>query len=155
MLCLGAAHLVCIFWLPQAEEEGKSPGHSGLGRSWAAWACGAAQLEQAAGPRARGSARLSELVPGQSAYSQPGLRGLLPPIEGCFMTLESKWHTRWRVKYPAGPRNQTSKSFSMAAAGKVSEKQAVLHCLKLAWQAHIRETGEDPPLWQLQLEDFV
>ena len=116
---------------------------------------GAAQLEQAAGPRARGSARLSELVPGQSAYSQPGLRGLLPPSGGCLMTLESKWHTRWRVKYPAGPPSQTSKSFSMAAAGKVSEKQAVLHCLKFAWQVHIRETGEDPPLWQLQLEDFV
>ena len=25
MLCLGAAHLVCICWLPQAEEESKSP----------------------------------------------------------------------------------------------------------------------------------
>ena len=115
---------------------------------------GGAALEQAAGPRARGSARLSELVPGQSAYSQSGLRGLLPPIEGCFMTLESKWHTRWRVKCPVGPPNQTSKSFSIAA-GKVSEKQAVPHCLKFAWQVHIRGTGEDPPLWQLQLEDIV
>ena len=72
---------------------------------------GGAALEQAAGPCARGSAGLSELVPGQSAYSQTGLRGLLPPIEGCFMTLESKWHTRWRVKYPAGPPNQKAKSF--------------------------------------------
>ena len=69
------------------------------------------------------------------------------------MTLESRWHTRWRVKYPAGPPNQTSKSFS--AAGKVTEKQAVLHCLDFAWQVHIRETLEDPPLWQLQLADFV
>jgi hypothetical protein len=70
------------------------------------------------------------------------------------MTLESKWHTRWRVKYPAGPPNQTSKSFSMEA-GKVTEKQAVLHCLKFAWKVHARETGEDPPLWQRQLEDLL
>ena len=100
------------------------------------------EIPQAAaqpGPRPR---RLPPLAPGRSAYAEAAVKALRPCVPGCSLTVERRWHERWRVRYSAAaPPNATSKAFSNSE----EEQQAILMCLRFAWQCHERTTGESCP----------
>lgn len=56
---------------------------------------------------------------GSANYTVAEVNRMLPQEPGCPATLESKWHSRWRLRYPSG--FSTSKTFG----GALSERCAV------------------------------
>eukprot|EP00971_Amphidinium_carterae_P112850 2234813-Amphidinium_carterae.2 len=78
---------------------------------------------------------------GRTSYSLEVLRTLIPQVEGCKITVETHWHTRYRGHYAQGNPRSTSKCWGE----KVTEKEAALHVVRWLWSRHAHFTGEQVP----------
>lgn len=77
--------------------------------------------------------------PSQRGSSIEEAKSLMPPE--ATLSLERTWHSRWRVEY-AGHR------FSRSFGGAVTERSALMQCLRWAWdQAYLHAGAECP--WEL------
>eukprot|EP00971_Amphidinium_carterae_P136097 2696796-Amphidinium_carterae.2 len=84
---------------------------------------------------------LPAIPEGRSSYSLEVLRTLIPQIEGCKITVETHWHTRYRGHYARGNPRSTSKCWGE----KVSERDAALHVVRWLWSRHHHFTGDQGP----------
>ena len=66
---------------------------------------------------------------------------LLPDgVDGCTLTLETEWHTRWKIVYPTRfPPGQTSCCYTEGDAN--SRRSALFFCLQWAWTHHEIQTN--------------
>ena len=69
-------------------------------------------------------------------------RQFLP--EGASLHMETEWHTRWRVEYP-DPVLPFTTSCSFDEESHQSKRDALLFCLRFAWECHTHATGEACP----------
>ena len=88
--------------------------------------------------------RLPKPAGSSAAWSLDQVKELCP--QGAMVSRESTWHTRWRVHFP---KFRTPNRCSACWGGQVSERQAVLKVVGLAWQIYARETGRQCP-WELE-----
>ncbi|CAJ1383946.1 unnamed protein product [Effrenium voratum] len=81
-----------------------------------------------------------------AGWSAEQLSKLCPPAK-VTISLETKWHARWRCSYPCAPPNNTSRVFD--AKEDRSQREAQLYCLRFLWQCHARATGATDCPWAL------
>ncbi len=79
-------------------------------------------------------------------YSAKEFKKLLPAVKGVACTIDTKWHNRVIVAYPA-VREPFSKGTPFGPASKegLSVQQAFNRCAAWAWAAHTERTGEEAP----------
>lgn len=84
-------------------------------------------------------------VPEVSVMTADSLRPFLPQVQGCSLTLEQKWHTRWKVCYLQGqPTFSFSRVYNPDTPGAC--EAAAMACIAWAWGKHTEATGEECPL---------
>ena len=66
------------------------------------------------------------------------LQGYFPQMHGCTVSVETEWHHRVKVCYP---KDVMPFSTSMTFEKGGSQRAAILHCLKWAWQEHEEATS--------------
>lgn len=76
---------------------------------------------------------------------QEWAKQFLPQVKGCTVHKDVRLHFRWVVAYP---RDVSPYVKSAVWNEQVTQRQALLKCLRWAWQAHLEKTGEAPP-WKL------
>lgn len=97
-----------------------------------------AQKAPAKGPRAPRKMAIAE----QQEYTADFGRQFIPKVKGCSLSKDEALHYRFKISYPTGaPPYSTSCAWSSG----VSQRQALMHCLRWAWDHHTRVTGERPP----------
>jgi hypothetical protein len=79
-------------------------------------------------------------------YSSKEFKKLLPQVKGVSCTIDTKWHNRIVVSYPA-VREPFSKGTPFGPASKdgLTVQQAFHRCAAWAWAAHLEKTGEECP----------
>lgn len=108
-----------------------------------ATARGSKAASSAPNARPLGRKPLPAVPIGQTTYSVEVMNSYCPPVQGCKITLEDKWHSRYRVRCPKAPPNQTSKCFGGASG--TTEHDAVVFCLTWAWNVHAQVTSQSCP----------
>jgi hypothetical protein len=75
-------------------------------------------------------------------YSAKEFKKLLPAVKGVACTIDTKWHNRVTVAYPA-VREPFSKGTPFGPASKegLSVQQAFNRCAAWAWAAHTEQNG--------------
>ena len=114
------------------------------GRPKAAGKC-AASSSSGPAPPAKEKRPLVARV-GSDGWAQAQLMEMAPPVGQLQLTMEDKWHTRWRCRYPCLPPNNTSKVFWDMR----SERASQLHCLRFLWACHERATGDSDGPWDFE-----
>lgn len=78
-------------------------------------------------------------------FTQAQAKTFLPKVTGCAISLETVWHGRWKVAYPAvHPPCSTSATFPRGGASRA----ALLIVLTWVWDRHFESTGASCP-WDL------
>ena len=71
----------------------------------------------------------------------------LPQVHGCTMSVQTMWHTRWRVSYP-NFRPPFTKACNFEATDPKSIHNAVVSCIRWCWKMHVENDGQTCP-WEL------
>lgn len=118
-------------------SRGTGSASSSSGAPPAPLAAGSSSLEAVVAelPPAAGQETEKPRLPapgGKARFTVADVSPLLPRVAGCGATIEHKWRSRWRARYPGG--FSTSKSFG----GEVTEYAAVEFIARAAWAEHMR-----------------
>eukprot|EP00971_Amphidinium_carterae_P309688 6154448-Amphidinium_carterae.1 len=98
-----------------------------------------------ADPSVRRPRRPLPSVPdGEPTHSLEVWRSMCPQVLGCRLSIELKWHTRYRCEYPEPVKGSTSRSWGH----QCSQNEAAMHCVSFLWHQHWRATGEICP-WDI------
>ena len=93
-------------------------------------------VKEYSGPSSSSSAHVPQAAPATSTYDLDFVNELLPKVVGCSASKESKFHSRWRVKYPCVDGTR-SKNFG----GTLSEKDAIKFLVRWVWRLHSTENN--------------
>jgi len=114
---------------------------------------GASSASGSASASAAGSssvgAKVRQPINPDACATPSGARKYAPPVSGCTITKDTRWHNRWAITYPTKvpPRSHSRSWGDESAKGS---HQCMLECLAWAWAHHTADTGEPCP-WQLDV----
>ena len=97
---------------------------------------------------ARADRKPAPPLPEGEDFCLEDLHALLPRKPGCKLWVESKWHHRYRGRYPKDPPNSVSKCWGES----VSKRRAALFVIQWLWSQHTQTVGEQCP-WDLEASD--
>lgn len=80
--------------------------------------------------------------------TQVQAKAYLPKVAGCAISLETVWHGRWKVAYPAATPPPPPCSISATFPKGGDSRPALLIVLRWVWDRHFESTGELCP-WDL------
>jgi len=80
----------------------------------------------------------------EGVVDQPMAKSFCPPGKGCSISVHK--NSAWLVKYPVGEgRGPKSRYVAFAPGEAESSRQALLECLRWAWQRHEEQSGLPAP----------
>ena len=95
-------------------------------------------------PKAKAKAKRTKPVGVKDADSHIAAKKHLPPVPECTISLQTEWHTIWRIEYPkASPPYSHNVSFVEGSAA--SKRKALMQALEWAWAEHFEATGQPCP----------
>ena len=97
---------------------------------------------------AKGKKKKKALAP-KDCESRDKAARFAPPIAGCNLSLETEWHSRWRITYPVDePPFCCTSSFKPEC--NADKKRALFEVLRWAWREHTKNSEVECP-WDLAL----